>query len=364
MRIALVEPFYAGSHKVWADEFLKYSTHEVRLFTLEGRYWKWRMHGGAVSLAKKILEAEWEPDVILATDMLDLSVFLSLIRSKSPNVKAVVYFHENQLNYPWSPTDQDPKLNRDNHYAFINFTTALAADVVLFNSAYHHDAFLDELPKFLKGFPDYPELWAIDAIRSKAKVLPLGMDLSVLDAKKPKLTSNKKPLLLWNHRWEYDKNPEDFFKVLIDLSDEGLEFDLAVLGEHYRKYPPIFDKAREHLESHIVHWGYTANFFSYVEWLWKADILPVTSKHDFFGASVVQAIYCETVPLLPNRLAYPEHLPEGLQKSYLYEHTELKDRLRTMLELKHQDMSAFVRHISQYDWSNCISKYDEVFDGL
>ena len=37
-----------------------------------------------------------------------------------------------------------------------------------------------------------------------------------------------------------------------------------------------------------------------------SDILPITSNQDFFGGSIIEAMYCETTPLLPKRLTYPE----------------------------------------------------------
>ena len=53
MRIVLLEPFFSGSHQSWAEEFQENSQHNVELLTLPGRHWKWRMHGGAISLSKK-----------------------------------------------------------------------------------------------------------------------------------------------------------------------------------------------------------------------------------------------------------------------------------------------------------------------
>ena len=53
INILLIEPYYTGSHKNWADELQKYSSHNIKLLTLSGSFWKWRMHGGAITLAKK-----------------------------------------------------------------------------------------------------------------------------------------------------------------------------------------------------------------------------------------------------------------------------------------------------------------------
>ena len=80
MKILLVEPYYTGSHKQWADGYKKYSRHEIKILSMKGQFWKWRMHGGAVTLADEFNKLEWQPDLILTTDMLDLSTFLALTR--------------------------------------------------------------------------------------------------------------------------------------------------------------------------------------------------------------------------------------------------------------------------------------------
>src|SRR5690242_21930973 len=113
MRISLIEPYFTGSHAAWAREYASHSRHRVELLTLPGRNWKWRMHGGAVTLASRFLAAPHSPDLILATDMLDLTSFLALTREKSARCPCALYFHENQLTYPWSPTDADPAKKRD-----------------------------------------------------------------------------------------------------------------------------------------------------------------------------------------------------------------------------------------------------------
>ena len=85
-----------------------------------------------------------------------------------------------------------------------------------------------------------------------------------------------------------------------------MEFQLAVLGEEFKEELPCFSQARKKLQKHIVSFGYAKTFDEYAKWLWKADILPVTSNQDFFGGSIIEAVYCQTTPLLPKRLTYPE----------------------------------------------------------
>ena len=175
MKIVIVEPFMAGSHACWAGEYAEHSRHDVEILGLSGRHWKWRMHGGAVTLAKHFLEQGCEPDLILATDMLDLAAFLALTRRRTAGIKTAIYFHENQITYPWSQRDPDPAGKRDVHYGFINFTSALAADAVVFNSEYHHGAFLSDLGPFLRAFPDHNEEAAVETITAKSHILHLGM---------------------------------------------------------------------------------------------------------------------------------------------------------------------------------------------
>ena len=200
MKITLLEPFFTGSHAAWATAYAKYSEHQVDILKLGGRYWKWRMHGGAISLARKFLEQDQETDLLLATDMLDLTTFLALTPSKSRTLPTAIYFHENQLTYPWSPLDGDVELQRDKHYNFINYISALSADAVFFNSSYHRDSFLAALPPFLNTFPDHREKQNVDIIAKKSEVLYLGLDLLKFDAFQDQ-SLNEKPLILWNHQY-------------------------------------------------------------------------------------------------------------------------------------------------------------------
>lgn len=364
MKIVLLEPFMTGSHAAWARQYQSHSRHDVEILSLEGKYWKWRMHGGAVTLAKRFLAEGLKPDLLLATDMVDMTTFLALTREVTADIPVALYMHENQLSYPWSPTDQDPALKRDAHYCFINYSSALAADRVFFNSDYHRLDFLSELPGFLNSFPDHKELDDVASIASKCQTLHLGLDLAKFDPYRPtEKLENGAPLLLWNHRWEYDKNPEDFFAALFELKEQGVAFELAVLGESYQRYPAIFDEAQSRLSDRIVHWGFAESFADYAGWLWRADILPVTSIHDFFGISVVEAAYCGCIPLLPERLAYPEHFIGQHYKNYFYtEQDSFSERLSKLCRACETGrFDSNNRNVQRYDWANMAPVYDETF---
>ncbi len=373
MKILIIEPYYTGSHAAWADGIIKYSKHDVALLKMPGRYWKWRMHGGSITLAREFEKLDYRPDLIIATDMIDLSGFLALTRKDTHSIPTAIYFHENQLNYPWSPTDRDVINERDRHYGFINYISSLSADAVLFNSEFHKKSFVNSLPSFLKHFPDYNELSSVDLIRSKSRVLHLGIELSKFDQYMLEITANKEqrgediaPIILWNHRWEYDKNPSDFFDALYVLQERDIDFRLVLLGEKFDKIPQEFEIAKERLGSKIIKLGYAESFEEYAHWLWISDILPISSIQDFFGISIIEALYCECVPCFPKRLTYPELVPMNEYGEYFYDEN---NSFQTVLEkiitdYDSHDRKSFRNVASQFDWKNMIGEYDRLFEEL
>jgi len=364
VKILLIEPFYADSHKQWADGLIANSKHKIRLLSLPGRHWKWRMFGAAVTLAQQFNELNESYDLILVSDMLDLSTFLGLTKNKLGQTKTAIYFHENQLTYPWSATDPDIELQRDRTYAFINYTSALAADKVFFNSNYHKTSFLNALPNYLKAFPDFQNLNSIETITIKSEVLHIGLDLKKFEAfdhiNNQRATLNEYPLILWNHRWEYDKNPDQFFEVLQSLKENGVKFRLAVLGKSYAKQPPIFNKVQNLFKEELVHFGFANTFEEYAKWLQQADIIPITNIQEFFGISLVEAMFCDTFPILPNRLSYPEHLPKNLHNTFFYtDEKQLKSKLqRLIFDIALPRKQNIRQYVKKYDWSAIKQEYD------
>jgi glycosyltransferase involved in cell wall biosynthesis len=386
VNVLLVEPYYTGSHAAWADGYVAHSRHQVTVLGLPGRFWKWRMHGGAVTLVSQFMEMGAAPDLLLATDMLDQTTFLALTRARTHHIPTALYFHENQLSYPWSPGDRDMRQGRDVHYGFINYASALAADVLFFNSAYHLDGFFDELPRLLKHFPDYNELDSVEALRAKSQVLPLGLDLRRFDMQRsavpqggsalsgqqpaigeqPSSAVGGSPLILWNHRWEYDKNPQEFFRALLILAERGLDFGLVILGESFRRQPSEFLEAQRRLGERVRHAGYVPDFAEYARWLWQADLLPVTSRHDFFGSSVVEAVYCGCFPLLPRRLSYPELIPAEYHELCFYrDFDDLVARLASAIEHGSPLAPAALQAaVARFDWRDMAPLYDERLQAL
>jgi glycosyltransferase involved in cell wall biosynthesis len=374
LKILIISPYHSGSHQAWAEGYRQYSQHEVNLLTLPGRFWKWRMHGSAVTLARLYREryAANPPDVILATDMLDLSTFLALTRDLTHAIPAGLYMHENQLTYPLPATPgkgpmRRQKGERDYHYVFINYASMVTADFIFFNSHFHHRELMAALPNFLKHFPDFNELDSLNDIAAKSQVLPVGLDMARLQRPSDlTIDPDAPPLITWNQRWEYDKNPQLFFRALYQMEAEGLPFRLALCGERFSRQPDYFDEALARLSHRLIYVGF-AEHDKYRKLLWESAVTISTAHHEFFGISILEAIYCHAFPILPNRLSYPELIPDEFHPKCLYEKRKgLERHLRRALTFPQKAAAIAAQlaaHIERYDWRQVALQYDARLQG-
>lgn len=359
MKIALIDSFYDESHQFWAKGLQKHSNHEIEIFSNEPFHWKWQMVGGTMNIAQKIGKRIEDFDALLVTDMVDLPCLIGYLKEyKIP--PTIVYFHENQITYPWSPNDEDLKHRRDHHYGFMNYRSAYIADNVVFNSEYHLSSFLNALPEFLSQFPTSGFKMNSQCIDKKSVVLPIGIEM---EHYRTCNFSEEKPIFLWNHRWEYDKGPNLFFSTLMELNKKGIEFDLIVLGKSHRKTPKVFEEVAYRLKERIIHWGYVKESSDYYRLLQIANIALITSQQDFFGISVVEAISAGCYPLLPKRLAYREHIERAKWDEIFYTDEDLMKKLiHVIMEKKYKDTASFQGFVSKYDWSLVIGEYDSLFE--
>jgi len=328
MKILLIEPYYSGSHRAWADLLCQKSSHEILIWTLPGKHWKWRMHGAAIYFASRYKEEAPSVDVILVSGMMDLAVFDSLAHVDRSITRLELYLHENQLSYPWGVDRSEIDKTRDRHYGFINYSSALTADRVFFNSRFHKEDFLRELRIYLGAFPDFKDFQSVDIIGKKSEVWYPAIDRDEIDANRVE-PHNPVPVVLWNHRWEHDKRPEKFFEILEEIQKIGTDFKLVILGESYARSPASFARARTIFSERLLHFGYCESRDEYCRWLWRSDILLVTSIQENFGLSVMEAAYAGVTPILPKRLVYPELF--GSQEEFFYEEKSVAETTNRIL---------------------------------
>lgn len=365
MQILFLDPYHGGSHAAVATGYAAHSRHQVDLVTLPTTGgWRWRMRGAAVALAR-LVQNQPLPDLIVTTDMLDLATFRALTRHwYRPTLPVILYFHENQLTYPL-PAGRA----RDLSFAWINYTSALTADLLCFNSDFHRRSFLNALPDLLNRYHDYRETQNIDAITAKATILPPGIELSAFQDEPPApavTPARTAPIILWNSRWDYDKQPQLFFATLERLAEQGADFRLIIAGEHVDPNAAEFVAARERWHERIVHWGYAVDRTHYRQLLNQADIVVSTALQEFFGIGIIEALAYGCIPILPARLTYPELLPPEHHAICLYHSPEdlvakLHHALVACPELRTRDWQTIA---TPYQWWQLASRYDALFEAV
>lgn len=362
MHIVWLDAFHGGSHAAVAQGFAQHSRHQVSIVALpiDGG-WRWRMRGAAVSFARMLRERPelWAADLIVATDMLDLATFMGLMRDWLGATPVAVYMHENQLTYPLPP---GRKL--DLAFPWINYTTALAADALFFNSAFHRRSFLQALPGLPGRFHDYQEPELVATIERKTAILHPGLALGPFEQTTERTQTDGAPVLLWNSRWEYDKAPEAFFMALQQLEARQIDFRVIVAGEHIDPNEPHFVAAREWLAPRCLWWGYAPDAAAYRALLQQADIVVSTAVQEFFGIAVLEALAAGCIPVLPRRLSYPEIIPEELHHLCLYDdQASLVERLVESIG----NLAAIRQHqfravAARFGWEQQIGQYDAAFE--
>ncbi len=389
LTICILDPLHEGSHAHWAKgvkHMWEQQGHRVHLKTMPGRHWKWRMHGAATTWALEIrqecqrdmhLEERAQhgvdvPDVIVTTDMCDTAQLRGLLPSAWSHATFIVYFHENQLTFPWSPTDDDPNNGRSHTYGYINITSALAADAVWFNSQHHREVFLSAVEEFVQTLPKPRPRNVQQLIVAKSCVLPIGFNSPIHDAlggasrevtasdwpssfQRP--SSSNVPVILWNHRWSDDKGTRAFAEFAQHVVSEDIPAQFAILGRAPERLPDGWHQLKDILGSRCVHWGFVEDEDMYRAWLERADIAPIQPRQEYFGISILEAMASGTIPWVPESHAYVETMPSGHRYLPSTEWVPaLKERAHEHWPLTADD---YRKHALTFLWNALAPRYDE-----
>lgn len=308
-------------------------------------------------MALQAQQLNFSPDVVLATSMLDVASFQALYRDSK--VPLVLYMHENQLTYPIRPGGK-----RDQDLVYRQFTSQLCADQIWFNSQHNLDSWFKALPLFLQRFGESHGSKTVDALESKSKVMPVG--LSLPESKPSLARSNTRPILIWNQRWEWDKNTEAFVNF-VKKFDSSAPFDVVILGEAASRESSERRELRDFLGSRLLHHGWCEKD-QYWKWLQRADLTVSTARHEFFGISILEAVACGVYPLLPNKLSYPEIFGSaclGAENDERYLYDKPRDLFRLARDFfassasRNTSSQEFLQELAyRYSWANLAPDYD------
>jgi len=365
-RVTLLSPYHGGSHRSWAEGLVRHCTAEIGVVGLEDRHWRWRMQGAALTMARHV-RGQARPDLVLATDMLDLAAFAGLARKYLGATPIVLYMHENQLTYPLR--DEGVAVGRIRQrqdqarfFGLINARSMAAADRVVFNSAFHQNVFFESLAELLERLPSESERDGLMGLSDRCEVIPVGIECGDLPHVDERLRA---PLVVWNQRWQYDKNPQGLFAALEAVAARGVDFQVALCGERHGEQPAELEAQIAALGNRVVHRGFLPRA-GYARLLGQCRVVVSTAHHEFFGISVVEAAVAGAMPLLPRRLSYPEIVPSAHAGTCLYDSPEeLVERLCAALarsDPTRRDALAIAAELRErFDWTAVRHRYDDLF---
>ncbi len=353
-RILILEPYFGGSHKHFLEGLQRYVPAEYLICTLPARNWQMRMQLSAPWFIQKINELPLDKryfDSVLCSSFVDVAVLRGLlgrIDGWNHNARILTYFHENQFVYPhrYNERMQHP-------FAGINFHSALASDAIAFNSEYNRTIFLHGCRQGLRAASEMKLPGLVEELANKSTILFPGIEFSAIDTISWKAAVDI-PVIVWNHRWEHDKNPQSFFQALEYLVQRGIDFRLLVLGQSFADSPECFYLAEKKLTDKIIHFGFVPSYQQYIELLSQGDLVVSTALHEFFGIAIIEAVRAGCVPILPDRLSYPELF----EHKFLYGDNSLAQRLEKAIQdkyrLSRQTAHAMTDHFS---WPSLQKRY-------
>ncbi len=303
MNILLLSAYDAPSHRRWRMAMVNHlSDYQWTVLTLPPRHFSWRVRGNSLSwFQDQRLKDSY--DLVIATSMTDLSALRGMVPELAA-IPTILYFHENQFAYP----DNRPE-RRSLEPAVLNLFSAICADKLVFNSEYNRTTFLKGVEDFLGKMPDHVPAGVAAGLLRKSAVLQVPLEDGCFLKSKPK---SDRLTLLWNHRWEYDKGPDRLLAICLELVRRDTDFCLNLLGQSFRDTPEDLNQLIELLRStgRLGRCGFVENTDDYRACLAQSDLVLSTAIHEFQGLSVLEAIAAGCLPVVPDRLCYPEFVAE------------------------------------------------------
>lgn len=300
-RVLVVSAYDADSHQYWFNRLTEmYPDAAFTRIALPPVNYAWRQRGNALRLAREFeSQLSDEYDMLWVTSAVDLATLRGLVPCLA-KLPTLVYFHENPFAYP--------DASRPGHAIDAQLTslyTAMAADRCVFNSRHNLSSFLSGVAALLDKCPDEVPPGVVQSLLAKSQEtpVPLAGDLFGRDiAARDRLGIR----IAWNHRWGFDKGPERLLAFAKALDRSDVDAQLMLLGHRSDVAP---GSLRELLDNygHLVSFnGFEDDREMYCARLAMADVVLSTARHDFQGLCIMEAVALGCVPLVPDRLSYPE----------------------------------------------------------
>ena len=319
MKILLLSPYDALSHQYWREGLVEMLPGcEFTVVTLAARYFSWRFRGNSLTMAHdKRLKAHY--DVVIATSMTDLSALKGMCPTIA-SVRSILYFHENQFAYP-DAGNTAHIIERQ----MTSLYSAIAADFLVFNSAFNRRTFLDGIIVLLKKMPDGVPSGLPEQLEAKSEV----NSVAIRAKERGHSTKSSRLSIVWNHRWEYDKGTQDLEQLVKSLLVTPIDFQMHVIGQSFRKIPAEIQSVCDALQSagKLGVCGFVESRQEYLALLDSSHIVLSTARHEFQGVAILEATQAGCIPVVPDDLAYKEFIPESFRYSNHVDAIRLIDRI-------------------------------------
>ena len=327
LKVLALEPWDAGSHRSVRESITRHSRHAWHWITRPGRGARWRLRYGGIDFAAEaheLSERGSKYDAVFVSGLCSLSDFRAAAPSEIRNLPHILYMHENQASYPVSEAVDRRTIDRDSHLAFTNLASIEGSDKVLWNSIYNQQSFIEEMGIMMRRAPEsigdgwqrrleeksvtaWPPVEIDDLVGEQ--VLHNSEDVSY-----PALAqgARKRVRVAWPRRWEHDKGCDELLRrIETHRDDEEFDFQWVILGERYQRMPAAMHVILDQHADVLDHSPEYATRASYLQKLSTCDWVTSTALHEFFGIAVVESLLSGCLPWLPDRLSYPELLPQG-----------------------------------------------------
>ncbi|MBN2582682.1 MAG: DUF3524 domain-containing protein [Planctomycetes bacterium] len=359
--ILALSPYHGGPRRQFLDGLAAHSRHDIFSLTLPPRTWPWRLRGSALHFAAEINRLKRNVDLLLVDDLVDASRLRSLLPPAMRATPILQYFHDDMLS-------ADLKDNpRDEPLALAQLHSILASDRALVASEHHRAALLEGAQRLIATFPDAVPARLADAVRNKVAVLPPGIDAAAISRTEARNVPAGPPVVLWNNPWTDNQNPQLFFETLHHLDEEGVPFRLIAVGAAVRKYPQVFQDARQRLGSRILQFGYLPDRDRYLANIRAADVVISTATREWFPLATVEAVIAGAFPLVSRQLANAEVFADALPQVSYRGPVDLRRRLARLLARPQE--RALARQLapqlaSRYDWPAAAARFDQLAANL
>lgn len=138
----------------------------------------------------------------------------------------------------------------------------------------------------------------LQPFKTKTKAFPFGID----GIKFPQSKIYKAYDVVFPHRLELDKGVDEFIEIVSDMKE--VSFLVTCPQEEYAiSKNPYHILLKKHKNVSFV---YNQKYNQHLLTLSKCKIVLSCARQENFGYSVLKSIKCGAIPVVPNRLCYPE----------------------------------------------------------